>query len=163
MNQAWAIYPSFRNFRHHLSKSPNQINLCRDWVYLGCAVHLSGHICWICMDWRCWMIQTQVDVGGGKKAIIIYVPYRLLRSYHKIQQRLVRELEKKFRWILGSWPIPEHVWTLKKFLWCTASRCERTCSISWTYPKSATVSKVIRSRKNPWNNEIRIHTRECLA
>lgn len=40
---------------------------------------------------------NQVDVGGGKKAIIIFVPYRLLRSYHKIQQRLVRELEKKFR------------------------------------------------------------------
>eukprot|EP00903_Cladosiphon_okamuranus_P009921 g9418.t1 len=38
----------------------------------------------------------QVDVGGGKKAIIIFVPYRLLRSYHKIQTRLVRELEKKF-------------------------------------------------------------------
>ncbi|CAM9353505.1 unnamed protein product, partial [Ectocarpus sp. 13 AM-2016] len=33
---------------------------------------------------------------GGKKAIIIFVPYRLLRSYHKIQTRLVRELEKKF-------------------------------------------------------------------
>lgn len=38
-----------------------------------------------------------MDVGGGKKAIIIFVPYRLLRSYHKIQTRLVRELEKKFR------------------------------------------------------------------
>ncbi|CAM9822004.1 unnamed protein product, partial [Discosporangium mesarthrocarpum] len=38
----------------------------------------------------------KVDVGGGKKAIIVFVPYRLLRSYHKIQQRLVRELEKKF-------------------------------------------------------------------
>ena len=38
----------------------------------------------------------QVDVGGGKKAIIIFVPYRLLEAYHKIQTRLVRELEKKF-------------------------------------------------------------------
>lgn len=38
----------------------------------------------------------EVDVGGGKKAIIIFVPYRLLRAYHKIQTRLVRELEKKF-------------------------------------------------------------------
>lgn len=43
--------------------------------------------------------MAQVEVGGGKKAIIIFVPYRLLRSYHKIQQRLVRELEKKFRWV----------------------------------------------------------------
>ncbi|CAN0468406.1 unnamed protein product [Phaeothamnion confervicola] len=40
----------------------------------------------------------EVDVGGGKRAIIMYVPYKLLRSYHKIQQRLVRELEKKFRY-----------------------------------------------------------------
>mmetsp|Transcript_10735 Transcript_10735/g.13939 ORF Transcript_10735/g.13939 Transcript_10735/m.13939 type:complete len:195 (+) Transcript_10735:68-652(+) len=38
----------------------------------------------------------EVDVGAGKKAIIIVVPYKLLRAYHKIQQRLVRELEKKF-------------------------------------------------------------------
>ena len=38
----------------------------------------------------------EVDVGGGKKAIIIFVPYRLLENYHKIQTRLVRELEKKF-------------------------------------------------------------------
>jgi small subunit ribosomal protein S7e len=37
-----------------------------------------------------------VDCGGGKKAIIIYVPYKLLKSFNKIQQRLVRELEKKF-------------------------------------------------------------------
>mmetsp|Transcript_4133 Transcript_4133/g.5724 ORF Transcript_4133/g.5724 Transcript_4133/m.5724 type:complete len:189 (+) Transcript_4133:73-639(+) len=38
----------------------------------------------------------QVDVSGGKKAIIIRVPFRLLRHFHKIQNRLVPELEKKF-------------------------------------------------------------------
>mmetsp|Transcript_6257 Transcript_6257/g.17971 ORF Transcript_6257/g.17971 Transcript_6257/m.17971 type:complete len:195 (+) Transcript_6257:94-678(+) len=38
----------------------------------------------------------EVDVAGGRKAIIIHVPFRLLKSFHKIQQRLVRELEKKF-------------------------------------------------------------------
>ena len=38
----------------------------------------------------------QVELTGGKKAIIIFVPYRLLRAYHKIQPRLVPELEKKF-------------------------------------------------------------------
>lgn len=37
-----------------------------------------------------------VDCGGGRKAIIIYVPYKLLASFNKIQTRLVRELEKKF-------------------------------------------------------------------
>ena len=38
----------------------------------------------------------QVNVAGGKKAIVLVVPFKLLRAYHKIQQRLVRELEKKF-------------------------------------------------------------------
>lgn len=39
---------------------------------------------------------SEVDIGGGKKAIVLFVPYATLRSYHKIQPRLVRELEKKF-------------------------------------------------------------------
>lgn len=38
----------------------------------------------------------EVDCGGGRKAIIIYVPFKLLKSFNKIQVRLVRELEKKF-------------------------------------------------------------------
>jgi len=37
-----------------------------------------------------------VDVSTGRKAIVISIPYRLLKAFHKIQQRLVRELEKKF-------------------------------------------------------------------
>ena len=39
----------------------------------------------------------EVEVGGGRKAIIIYVPFPQLKDFHKVQQRLVRELEKKFR------------------------------------------------------------------
>lgn len=38
----------------------------------------------------------EVDIQGGKKAIIIFVPVPQLRSFQKIQSRLVRELEKKF-------------------------------------------------------------------
>lgn len=38
----------------------------------------------------------EVDVSASRKAILIHVPYRLLKNFHKIQQRLVRELEKKF-------------------------------------------------------------------
>mmetsp|Transcript_31918 Transcript_31918/g.53825 ORF Transcript_31918/g.53825 Transcript_31918/m.53825 type:complete len:196 (+) Transcript_31918:72-659(+) len=38
----------------------------------------------------------EVDVKDGKKAVVILVPFRLLKQFHKIQQRLVRELEKKF-------------------------------------------------------------------
>jgi small subunit ribosomal protein S7e len=38
----------------------------------------------------------EVDIAGGKKAIILFVPVPQLRSFQKIQSRLVRELEKKF-------------------------------------------------------------------
>lgn len=38
----------------------------------------------------------EVDCGNGRQAIILYVPFKLLKSVNKIQQRLVRELEKKF-------------------------------------------------------------------
>lgn len=37
----------------------------------------------------------EVDVAG-RKALVIFVPYRLLKMVHKIQPRLIRELEKKF-------------------------------------------------------------------
>jgi small subunit ribosomal protein S7e len=38
----------------------------------------------------------EVDCSGGRKAIIIYVPFKLHKSFQKIHERLVRELEKKF-------------------------------------------------------------------
>merc|ERR1712029_1307618 len=38
----------------------------------------------------------EVDVGAGKKAIVIFVPVPQLKAFQKIQTRLVRELEKKF-------------------------------------------------------------------
>eukprot|EP00884_Botryococcus_braunii_P013776 jgi/Botrbrau1/2239/Bobra.101_2s0067.1 len=38
----------------------------------------------------------EIDASINRKAIIIHVPYRLLKNFHKIQARLVRELEKKF-------------------------------------------------------------------
>ncbi|KAL7269898.1 ribosomal protein S7A [Rhizina undulata] len=38
----------------------------------------------------------ELEVGHGKKAIVIFVPVPLLAQFRKIQQRLVRELEKKF-------------------------------------------------------------------
>ncbi|WCJ25367.1 40S ribosomal protein S7 [Euphorbia peplus] len=39
---------------------------------------------------------VQIDVSGNRKAVVIYVPYRLRKSYRKVHLRLVRELEKKF-------------------------------------------------------------------
>jgi len=38
----------------------------------------------------------EVDISTGKKAIVIFVPYRLHKRFQKIQSRLIRELEKKF-------------------------------------------------------------------
>ena len=38
----------------------------------------------------------EVDVEAGKKALVIFVPYRLHAKFLKISARLVRELEKKF-------------------------------------------------------------------
>lgn len=38
----------------------------------------------------------EIDVAGGKKAIVIFVPVPSLSAYHKVQIRLTRELEKKF-------------------------------------------------------------------
>ncbi|KLO05010.1 ribosomal protein S7e [Schizopora paradoxa] len=38
----------------------------------------------------------QVDVRGGKKAVVVFVPVPQLKAFRKILPRLVRELEKKF-------------------------------------------------------------------
>ena len=40
--------------------------------------------------------HQESEVGGGRKAIIIFVPVTQLKSFQKIQVRLVRELETKF-------------------------------------------------------------------
>ncbi|KAI8385803.1 ribosomal protein S7e [Blakeslea trispora] len=38
----------------------------------------------------------EVELGAGKKALVVFVPVPQLKSYNKIQQKLTRELEKKF-------------------------------------------------------------------
>ncbi|KAE8724002.1 40S ribosomal protein S7 [Hibiscus syriacus] len=38
----------------------------------------------------------QIDVSGGRKAVVIHVPYRLRKAFRKVYVKLVRELEKKF-------------------------------------------------------------------
>ena len=39
----------------------------------------------------------QVEVAGGRQAIIVFVPFKLLKGFRKIQKILVEELEKRFR------------------------------------------------------------------
>uniref|UniRef100_UPI00398E8FFA small ribosomal subunit protein eS7-like n=1 Tax=Pristiophorus japonicus TaxID=55135 RepID=UPI00398E8FFA len=41
-------------------------------------------------------VAKEIEVGSGRKAIIIFVPVPQLKSFQKIQVRLVRELENKF-------------------------------------------------------------------
>jgi len=38
----------------------------------------------------------QIQVGAGKESIVLQVPFTLLKSFQQVQDRLVRELEKKF-------------------------------------------------------------------
>eukprot|EP00727_Mastigamoeba_balamuthi_P007414 m51a1_g3293 putative 40S ribosomal protein S7e (223) ;mRNA; r:281725-282772 len=38
----------------------------------------------------------EIEIDAARKAIVVFVPYRLLKAFHKVQARLVRELEKKF-------------------------------------------------------------------
>ena len=38
----------------------------------------------------------EVEVKGGKKAYVVFVPMPQLKAFQRIQQRLTRELEKKF-------------------------------------------------------------------
>ena len=37
----------------------------------------------------------EVDAGSGKKAIVVFVPFRLVKDFHRVQAKLVHELEKK--------------------------------------------------------------------
>ncbi|XP_038949951.1 small ribosomal subunit protein eS7-like [Rattus norvegicus] len=41
-------------------------------------------------------VVKEIEVGGGRKAIILFVPVPRLKSFQKIQVWLVSELEKKF-------------------------------------------------------------------
>jgi len=43
-----------------------------------------------------FLSAKEVDTASGKKAVIIFVPYRLHKRFQKLQSRLIRELEKKF-------------------------------------------------------------------
>jgi len=37
----------------------------------------------------------EVEVGAGRRAVLIFVPFRLLSRFRKVQKRLISELEKK--------------------------------------------------------------------
>ena len=37
----------------------------------------------------------EVDIAGGRKAIVVCIPFKLRTAFHKVHARSVRELEKK--------------------------------------------------------------------
>jgi small subunit ribosomal protein S7e len=43
------------------------------------------------------IVAKEIEVGGGWKAVIIFVPIPQLKSFQQFQVRLVHELEKMFR------------------------------------------------------------------
>jgi small subunit ribosomal protein S7e len=75
----------------------------------------------------------QIDISGRSKAIIIFVPYRLLQKYHRIQQKLIRELEKKFS--------GRHVVIIAQRT-ILNKNCRRSKKISGPRPRSRTLTHV---------------------
>jgi len=61
-------------------------------------IDLENNVPELKSDLRALQISAarEVDVRGGKKAIVVFVPVPQLKAFHKVQQRLTRELEKKF-------------------------------------------------------------------
>ncbi|KAI9202311.1 ribosomal protein S7e [Polychytrium aggregatum] len=59
---------------------------------------LENNVAELKVDLRALQITAarEIEVGHGKRAIVIFVPFPLLKQCHKVQSRLVRELEKKF-------------------------------------------------------------------
>ena len=43
----------------------------------------------------------QVEVPSGQPAYVIFVPFKLFRSFKNIQKTLVGELEKRFRFVVA--------------------------------------------------------------
>jgi small subunit ribosomal protein S7e len=46
----------------------------------------------------------EIELDGGRRAIVVSVPFPQLKYFHKIQPRLIRELEKKFRYFFSLLP-----------------------------------------------------------
>ena len=61
-------------------------------------IDLESHIPELKMELRPLQVSAvkEVEVKGGKKAYVVFVPMPQLKAFQRIQQRLTRELEKKF-------------------------------------------------------------------
>ncbi|KAJ1952255.1 ribosomal protein S7A [Dipsacomyces acuminosporus] len=74
--------------------APNETELLVD----RALQDLEAHSPELKKDLRAIQITSakEVEVSAGRKAIVIFVPVPLLKATHKVQQRVTRELEKKF-------------------------------------------------------------------
>ena len=74
----------------------------RESLFRCCRCHIARPLLTLPVASQCVILpaniltRLQLEVGHGKKAIVLFVPVPLLANFHKIQQRLTRELEKKF-------------------------------------------------------------------
>lgn len=64
-------------------------------------IDLENNVPELKSDLRALQISAarEVDVRGGKKAIVVFVPVPQLKAFHKIQQRCAAWRYKKLNWI----------------------------------------------------------------
>lgn len=77
-----------------LSQAPTELEL----QFAQAFVDLENSSAELKSELRPLQIKSvrEIDVAGGKKALVIFVPVPSLAAYHKVQTKLTRELEKKF-------------------------------------------------------------------
>ena len=76
----------------------------------------------------------EVEIADGRKAIIVYIPFKLRTAFHKVHARLVRELEKNF---LGK-----HVLLLAQWNLLGKSFARSTKGTKGPRPRSRTLTAV---------------------
>lgn len=83
---------------HRTANAPNVSPTETETVVAQALLDLETNVTDLKAELRSLQISAakEIDVKGGKKAIVIFVPVPQLKAFHKIQQRLTRELEKKF-------------------------------------------------------------------
>ncbi|KZT12778.1 40S ribosomal protein S7 [Laetiporus sulphureus 93-53] len=89
------------SLQHKISRTANAPTTPPDELEISIAqalIDLENHVPELKTELKPLQISAarEVDVRGGKKAIVIFVPVPQLKAFHKVQQRLTRELEKKF-------------------------------------------------------------------
>lgn len=86
------IWKSIQNTKHFSSKvKVQQTNL----LTITLVLFIFSHAKYKINNPQSHNIQSQIEVSGGKKAVVVFVPFPSLNAYHRVQIRLSIELEKK--------------------------------------------------------------------